>query len=339
MMIDFKENFRLKPFNTFGIDAKAKFFVEISNENDVSELIQSEIFKKFNRVILGGGSNMLFTKDFDGLIIHPLIKGIEVIKETSSDVLIKTGCGVVWDDLVLYVVGNNWGGIENLSDIPGNVGASPIQNIGAYGIEVESVIEKVEGFDLTVGKKVEFTHDQCQFGYRNSIFKKHYKNNFLVTQVVLRVQKPPHRLNISYTALAKELENHKEKNICTVREIVKKIRGSKLPETSKLGSAGSFFKNPVVANEVALSITSKYPEAPNFPADEGKVKLSAAWLIDKSGCKGLQNGDAATYNIQPLVIVNLGKAKGDDVWQLSKMIQNKVYKTFGVLLEPEVNIL
>jgi UDP-N-acetylmuramate dehydrogenase len=338
-MIEFKENFALNTFNSFRIDSQAKFFVELKNENDIHELTQSEIYKKNPIFILGGGSNVLFTKNFDGLIIHPLITGIEIISETDTDVYIKSGCGVVWDDLVQYAVNNNWGGIENLSDIPGHVGACPIQNIGAYGVEVESVIEKVEGIDLKENKKLVFSRNQCHFGYRSSIFKSQYKNKLLVTNVFFKLQKPPHNLNLSYVALSKEIEHCKEKNIKSVREIVTKIRGSKLPKVSESGSAGSFFKNPVVSKEVAYSISSKYPDAPQFKTEGGKVKLSAAWLIDKSSCKGLLIGDAVTYSKQPLVIVNLGNATGDDVLNLSKLIKDKVYNIFGISLEPEVNII
>lgn len=338
-MIHFKENFQLKSFNTFGIDAYAKYFVEITCETDIHELIQTQTFKQNNRTILGGGSNILFTKDFEGLMIHPLIADLDVIDETNDYVKIKAGCGIIWDDFVSYAVNNGWGGIENLSDIPGNIGACPIQNIGAYGSEVESVIEKVIGYDLDENRIIEFTHDQCEFGYRTSIFKTKLKNRILITHVLFRLNKVPHHLNISYSALVKELENSESKTIQKIREIVMKIRGSKLPQVSKIGSAGSFFKNPIVEEKVVQKIVSEFPSAPVFPAENSKKKLSAAWLIDQSGCKGLQVGDAATYSLQPLVLVNNGNATGAEVLNLSRLIQKRVEDKFGISLEPEVNIL
>lgn len=338
-MAEFKEYFPLINYNTFRVEATTRYFVEICNNNDINELIGSNIFSKNKRFIIGGGSNVLFTKDFDGLVIHPSIKGIDYIEETNKETLVKVGCGVIWDDFVQFAVENDLAGIENLSGIPGHVGACPVQNIGAYGTEVENVITKVEGIHLNTNKRIEFNHDQCKFGYRNSIFKKEYKNDFLITHVTFGLKKDPYLLNTSYTALTKELENYKEKNIKTVREIIKKIRGVKLPEVTKLGSAGSFFKNPVVAEEIASSILSKYPGSPSYKTENGMIKLSAAWLIDQSGCKGLQVEDATTYQYQPLVIVNKGKATGNDVLLLSKKIIEQVNKTFGILIEPEVNII
>jgi UDP-N-acetylmuramate dehydrogenase len=338
-MVELKENFSLQSFNTFGINASAKYFSKVGTDEELGELIESEEFRMNPHLILGGGSNILFTKDYNGLVIHPSFIGIEIIEETKTDVLIKCGSGFVWDKLVQYAVDRGWGGIENLSDIPGNVGACPIQNIGAYGVEVNQVIETVYGTDLLENKKLSFNREQCNFGYRDSIFKKQYKNNFLISHVNFRLKKTPHVLNSSYAALAKELDHYSEKNINTIRKIVLEIRRSKLPEVSNLGSAGSFFKNPVVSEIIANKNFSEYPDCPKFRSESGLVKLSAAWLIEQSGCKGLQNGNAATYLKQPLVIVNLGNATGKEIFNLSKIIQNKVQEKFGILLEPEVNFV
>jgi UDP-N-acetylmuramate dehydrogenase len=338
-MVEFKENFSLLSFNTFGINASANYFANICNELEIDELIDSEPFRKNSRLILGGGSNILFTDDFTGLVIHPAFGGIEIIDETKTDVVVKCGSGVVWDELVQYAVEKDWGGIENLSYIPGNVGACPIQNIGAYGADIKQVVEKVEGIDLRNKKRLSFLPEECKFGYRDSIFKKELKNDFLITHVSFRLKKPPHKLNVSYSVLAKEFENYNEKTIQSIRDIVIEIRRSKLPEVTELGSAGSFFKNPVVPNDIANKIFSAYPDCPKFRSENGQFKLSAAWLIDRSGCKGLQFGDASTYILQPLVIVNLGNASGKDIVLLSKTIQEKVFERFGLMLEPEVNFV
>jgi UDP-N-acetylmuramate dehydrogenase len=338
-MVEIKENFSLQEYNTFGIDVFAKYFIKVSKEEELDQLIESELFRNNPHLILGGGSNVLFTNDYAGLVIHPSIGGIEIIEETKTEVLINCGSGIVWDELVQYCVEHDWGGIENLSNIPGNVGACPIQNIGAYGVEVKQVIEKVEGFDLKDKSKLTFLRDQCDFGYRDSIFKRQYRNDFMITHVSFRLKKTPHSLNTSYIALTKELEKYSQKTIQTIRKIVIEIRRSKLPDVNILGSAGSFFKNPVVSEEISNKISSLYPDSPKFRSENGLIKLSAAWLIDRSGCKGLQFGNASTYLQQPLVIVNLGNATGKEIMTLSKIICEKVNEKFGVILEPEVNII
>jgi UDP-N-acetylmuramate dehydrogenase len=338
-MVELKENFSIKPYNTFGIDVNTRYFAQIANHQDLFELTSTEIFRNNPHLILGGGSNMLFTDDYTGLVIYPSFGDIEIVDETESDIIIKCGSGIVWDELVQYAVEKQWGGIENLSGIPGNVGACPVQNIGAYGVEIEQVVERVDGIDLRNINKLSFIKKQCNFGYRDSIFKKEFKNDFLITHVTFRLKKPPHKLNLSYATLANEVEKYTDKSIQSIRKIVIEIRRSKLPDVSELGSAGSFFKNPVVSVDLANKIYSNYPECPKFRSENGQFKLSAAWLIDRSGCKGLQIGDAATYVHQPLVIVNLGNATGKDIVKLSKTIQERVHERFGIMLEPEVNFV
>jgi UDP-N-acetylmuramate dehydrogenase len=338
-MIEIKENFGLYSYNTFRITANAKYFVEVNHEREIAELIQCHAFQNNQHLILGGGSNILFTGNFGGLIIHPRISGIHVVDETERDVLVKVGSGVVWDTFVEYAVTHNWGGIENLSEIPGNTGASPIQNIGAYGTEIKDTVEKVECFNLKSGNLLSFSNGQCEFGYRNSIFKKKYKNDLIIIHVFFRLKKPPHTLITNYDTIQHELRRNKNINIGTLRKIVCDIRRSKLPSVSQTGNAGSFFKNPTVTHEKAEKISSDFKEAPVYNTNNNMIKLSAAWLIEKSGCKGIRCGNVGTYEKQPLVLINLGKATGKEIIDLAKYIQQKVLDKFGIELEPEVNII
>jgi UDP-N-acetylmuramate dehydrogenase len=338
-MIEIKENFRLLPYNTFRIDVKANYFIELKKEEEIQELFSKDILKKNKLFILGGGSNVLFTQDFKGLVIHPLLTGVEIVDESEEDISIRVGCGVIWDEFVEYAVAKNWGGIENLSNIPGSVGASPVQNIGAYGREAKDVIEKVDGVMLSSGKPLSFTNSMCKFGYRNSIFKSAFRNDFMISRVTFRLKKPPHKLITHYNPIERELLNYEIKGIDSIRKIITEVRNSKLPQVEKIGNAGSFFKNPIVPFHIAEKIRLDYEDAPVYSMDPKNVKLSAAWLIDRSGCKGLQHGNAGTYDKQPLVLVNLGNATGQEILDHSKFIQQKVYEKFDVHLEPEVNIL
>jgi len=337
-MIEIKENFGLLPYNTFRIDVKARYFVEIEDEEDISELIHVDFFRNKDRLILGGGSNILFTKNFEGLIIHPVMKGMNLMEDTEEDVIIRVGSGVEWDVFVEYAVTRNWGGIENLSNIPGNVGASPVQNIGAYGREVKDVIEKVEGVLLSDGKLLNFTNSQCKFGYRNSIFKSELKNDFLISGVTFRLKKPPHFITTHYHPIEEELLKYENRDINSIRKIICDVRQIKLPQVDKIGNAGSFFKNPIVSVDVADKIQTDFIGVPVYRVDDTTVKLSAAWLIEKAGCKGLRRGNAGTYAKQPLVLINLGNAQGKEILETGLFIQQKVFNKFGVKLEPEVNI-
>ncbi len=338
-MVDFKTNFSLKQYNTFGIDISTEFFTEISTSDDINELIASDIFKTHPRLILGGGSNILFTKNFQGIIIHSKIIEIAIIEENKDFVFVKVGSGVVWDELVEYSVLKGWGGLENLSAIPGHVGASPIQNIGAYGVEVKDVIYEVQGIDLVQGQTLAFTNSDCEFAYRNSIFKQKFKNDFLLTHVVFQLKKFPHKLVSEYGQIEQALSREKEKTISVMRQIICKIRNSKLPDVKTIGNAGSFFKNPVVTSTIADELKSKIKDIPHYKTSDGEYKLSAAWLIEKAGCKGIQLGNAGSYKNQALVLINLGNAEGKEIANLADYIKNRVFELFNVNLETEVNII
>lgn len=332
-----KEQFPLKPYNTFQIEASAKYWIEVNNIEELKEFYASDYVKVAPRLILGGGSNILFTKDFDGLVLHSRINTIEVLEENPKDVLIRSGSGVTWDDFVAHCVKNGWGGLENLSDIPGSVGASPVQNIGAYGVEAKDTIESVEVFDLYNGTVSTFKNELCEFGYRSSIFKKQEHKHLFVTRVNFRLQKSP-VLHTSYGKIEEELLKLpiEKRNIESLREVIIKIRSSKLPQTQELGSAGSFFKNPVVDETLLNTIQKDYPDMPFYKVDGNRFKIPAAWLIQTCGLKGFKMGNAATYHAQPLVIVNLGQAEGSEVVALSEHIQATIKQKFGIVLEPEV---
>ena len=333
------QNVQLKEYNTFGISVEAGSFLSVQSAEDlVSFFSQNPAYLKEDRLILGGGSNLLFTEDFDGLIIHPEIKGINILNESAETVELGVGAGEVWDDFVDYCVENGWGGVENLSLIPGKVGAVPIQNIGAYGVEADSSILQVNILDLNTFELKCLTNKECKFGYRKSIFKNEFKNRYLVTSVVFRLLKVP-AFNLSYGVLKTELANSDEINLKTVRQAVISIRNSKLPDPKEIGNAGSFFKNPIVKQSVYENIKKNYPEIPVYPCNEGKVKLAAGWLIEKAGWKGKSLGNAAVHDKQALVLVNKGKATGEEIFQLSEKIRFDVSEKFDIELDPEVNII
>lgn len=335
-MISVYENISLKPYNTFGLESIAKYFIKIDTADDIKEFLQSG-YSVHPRFILGEGSNVLFTGQFNGVVLHNEIKGIEVIEKKDSYVLVKVACGENWDSFVSYCVEKNFGGIENLSFIPGSVGASPIQNIGAYGVEVKDVIKSVEAVDLETGKLVFFKNKDCRFEYRDSVFKGELKNKFIITYVVFRLS-TRHKLVTHYGNIEKELQNYPEKTIANVRDIVIKTRKEKLPNPVEFGNAGSFFKNPLVKADVAEEILKIYPVMPFWNAGE-KIKLSAAWLIEQGGMKGKRIGNTGTYPKQPLVIVNYGNATGGEILGFSNEIKKAVFEKFGIELETEVNII
>lgn len=334
-----KTNYSLRTLNTFGVETKADYYVDIHSDEDLEKLSVHELLTNNSILILGGGSNILFTGDFRGLVIHPKFMGIEQIDEDERSVIVRAGSGVIWDDFVRHAVNYGWGGVENLSIIPGNVGASPIQNIGAYGVEVKEVIEKVEGFHLSKRIFSDYSGSDCQFGYRTSIFKHELKNDFLITHVTFRLLKPPHVLSTGYGAVEEKLRTYHERSISAVREVITEIRNAKLPDPDKIGNAGSFFKNPVIQNDMASDLKKRFPDIPLYPAENSNSKLSAAWLIDKVRCKGIRKGNAGTHDKQPLVLINLGNATGNEIIQLAEYIRKKVEKKFGVRLESEVNII
>lgn len=338
-MLQIKSNYSLQPLNTFGIQANAKFYLRIDSAEQLPKLVINPVYRNNEVFILGGGSNILFTDNFEGLVLHVNIQGIEKADEDDTSVLIVAGGGIVWDEFVSYAVSNNWGGIENLSAIPGTVGAAPMQNIGAYGVEVKDWIEKVEGYDFTQQQFLSFSNKECRFQYRDSLFKQKFRNRFVITRVFFRLKKAPHKLITRYGDIARQLNELPEQNIAALRELIIHIRESKLPDYRKKGNAGSFFKNPVLQHEQVLPLKKEYPDMPVFPDEKGKEKLSAAWLIDKAGCKGIQQGKAGTHPQHALVLINLGGATGSEIFRLAQQIQKTVREKFGIMLEPEVNIL
>jgi UDP-N-acetylmuramate dehydrogenase len=339
-MLKILNNISLKPFNTFGVDVTAKMFVEISDFIQLLEIIKESKNKKEKLLVLGGGSNILFTKNFDGLVIKNAIVGINIVEENENDVILSAGAGVIWDDLVDYCVIKNYGGIENLKLIPGTVGAAPIQNIGAYGVELVDVFESLTGYFIDdISKKVFYKND-CEFGYRNSIFKTELKDHFIITEVKLRLSKQP-KVNLNYKALKDSLEfaGLEKPTINDVSAHVKAIRESKLPDPKALGNSGSFFKNPEISINKVDELIKSFPDLVSYPVDNKKVKIPAGWLIDKCGLKGLRMGNAGTYEKQALVIVNFGGATGKEIYDTAMFIKDKVFNKFGIELISEVNII
>jgi UDP-N-acetylmuramate dehydrogenase len=334
-----EENYSLRVFNTFGIHASARYFINVQSVDELQELLIGDVWKQMPLLILGGGSNILFTKDVDGLVIKNDLKGIAVVQETDEFVDVKAGAGENWHRLVEFCIGNNYAGIENLSLIPGNVGASPMQNIGAYGAEVKDIFLELEALHIRDNVLIRFDKEECQFGYRDSIFKNRYKGQFVILSVTLRLSKTPH-FNTSYGAIGKELEamGVKELSIQAISQAVINIRSSKLPDPSKIGNAGSFFKNPQVTEKEFLDLKADYPKIVGYPMEDNAVKLAAGWLIEQCGWKGFREGDAGVHAKQALVLVNYGNARGKEIEMLAQRIIKSVKGKFGVTLEPEVNI-
>lgn len=306
----------------------------------LQELLEMPAAKQFPQtLLLGGGSNILFTKPFDGLVLKNEIAGIEVVDETEEHVWVKVGGGVIWHQFVMHAVANNWGGIENLSLIPGSVGASPIQNIGAYGVEIKDVLHSVEAYHMKDACLVSFTNADCAFGYRDSVFKRMYKGLFAIIAATFKLDKHP-RLNTSYGAIEQELEKMGvgSPTINDVSKAVINIRQSKLPDPEKIGNAGSFFKNPVIDTTQFEAIKKLYPEMPGYSSPDATTKVPAAWLIEQCGWKGYRQNDAGVHQWQPLVLVNYGKASGNEIYKLSESIMQSVKHRFGIELEREVNI-
>ncbi|GAB1463505.1 UDP-N-acetylmuramate dehydrogenase [Pedobacter sp.] len=332
-------NISLKPYNTFAIDCNAKYYAEIKSVAHLKEVFANEVALQRNLLVLGGGSNMLFTKDYDGLVLKISIKGIEV-KEIGDDVLVTAGAGEVWDSLVKFCVAKDYAGIENLTLIPGTVGASPIQNIGAYGVEVKDVFERCTAFEIATGKLKTFNKAECEFAYRESIFKGKLKGQFIITSVTYRLSRIPH-IQTHYGAINAELERRgiAKPTIADVSEVVAAIRVSKLPDPSTIGNAGSFFKNPIIDQAAFDILLPQFPDVPHYPAANGRIKLAAGWLIEACGFKGMVEGNTGTWKNQALVLVNHGGATGQEVYRFSEKIINAVQQKFDVVLEREVNIL
>jgi len=333
------ENYSLKKYNTFSIDVNCRYFVEGDKKEDFLEFVKMYELDPKKILILGGGSDFLFVNDFKGTVLYPKIKGKEIISEDENYVKVRVGAGEVWDDFVLWAVNKGYGGIENLSLIPGHVGAAPVQNVGAYGMQAADVIESLEAIDILEGKEVHISKSECEFSYRNSKFKEEWKNLYIITSVVFVLTKKP-KFNLDYGKIKSEIDLLGGPiSLSKIREVVINIRESKLPDYKILPNAGSFFKNPVVEKSYADKLKEKYKELPCYIIDDNYVKLAAGWLIESCGWKGKRIGNVGVYERQSLVIVNYGGAVGMDIAKLSNDIKNSVFLKFGVMLSPEVYVI
>jgi UDP-N-acetylmuramate dehydrogenase len=332
-----EQNVSLLPLNTFGIDARAQYFTTL---DDIALLPELSGLQQYGaRHILGGGSNILLTASVPGLVIANRLKGIAVVQEDDASIWLKVAAGEVWHELVLYTIAQGWNGLENLALIPGTVGASPIQNIGAYGVEVKDLVTEVQGWHWADQAAMTLSNSDCRFGYRDSIFKQELKGQILVTHVVFRLYKQP-QLNTAYGAIQQELEQMNVVNP-TAKDIaaaVIRIRSSKLPDPKQIGNAGSFFKNPLIPEDHYHSLQQQYPEIPAYKAGEGQVKVPAGWLIETAGWKGFREGEIGVHARQALVLVNYGHADGNAIWALSDRIIADIEQRFGIVLEREVQV-
>jgi UDP-N-acetylmuramate dehydrogenase len=336
--MSFHQNFDLSTLNTFGIKSIAPFFAEFHSVDELGHLL-NHIPKK-PIMILGGGSNILLTQAFEGTILQNKISGIEIIEESEHDIIVRVGAGEVWHDVVMWAVNNNYGGIENLSLIPGSVGASPMQNIGAYGVEIKDVLTHVEAFHIQNREVHNFSNDACKFGYRESVFKRELKGAYVIVYVTFKLSKSP-KLNLDYGAIREVLNERNISNptIKDVSDAVIHIRQSKLPDPKVIGNAGSFFKNPAVKKEQYQALQVKYPNMPSYPLNETHVKVPAGWLIEQAGWKGKDFGNYGVHDKQALVLVNRGGASGQDIYDLSTKIVEDIEAKFGIELEREVNVV
>jgi UDP-N-acetylmuramate dehydrogenase len=342
--LNIQQNISLKKYNTFGISVNAKRFISVSSFYELQQLLKVEK----DLFLISGGSNMLLTKDIEKLVVHINIKGISIDKEDDNFVYLTVNAGENWHDFVLWCISENYGGLENLSLIPGNVGTCPIQNIGAYGVEVKNTITKVDGLEIETGKLVSFSNENCKFGYRNSIFKNELKGKIILTSVGFKLTKKNHKLNISYGAIETELtlKNIKKPTLKDVSDAVISIRKSKLPDPKEIGNSGSFFKNPVISKKQFLKLQKENPTIPSYlvassaaEKSETEIKVPAGWLVEQSGFKGKRIGDAGVHKKQALVLVNYKNASGEEIYQLAKKIQKTVLDKFGISLEIEVNVI
>lgn len=336
-----KENISLKKYNSFGIDVAAEYFAVFKSVDEVTELVGENNLISFRQpLILGGGSNILFTGNVRGLVLKNEISGIHKINEDEDHVYIKVGAGVNWHSLVLHCIEHNWAGIENLSLIPGNAGASPMQNIGAYGVEIKDVFFELEALHMIHKNIVRFNCSDCEFGYRESVFKRKFKDEFVILTVTYKLNKIP-KYNTSYGAIEQELERMgvKDLSIAAVSQAVINIRSSKLPNPAEIGNAGSFFKNPTIDKEKYALLKSSFDTIVGYELENGTVKLAAGWLIEQCGFKGYRKGDAGCHAKQALVLVNYGEATGNEIFVISEEIIKAVFEKFGVELEREVNII
>jgi UDP-N-acetylmuramate dehydrogenase len=336
MVLNFQKDISLRAYNTFGIDVKSKKFIGIQSTDALKAVLTEN--QDGQLLVLGGGSNLLLTQDFDGLTLRIESRGIEILQEDKYRAKVKVAAGENWHDFVLWCLEKDFGGVENLALIPGSVGAAPIQNIGAYGAELSQVFESCEAMSRETGEIKTFNKTECEFGYRNSIFKNALKGKYIITSAQFNLTKAPHQINTSYRGLFEKIES-KSPTIQMIAQTVIEIRSSKLPDPRQIGNSGSFFKNPVVDSEQFSELQKQYTNLPHYPDQEGKVKIPAAWLIDYLGFKGYRKNDAGVHQNQALVLVNYGKASGTEIKKLAQQIKDKVLENFAIDLEFEVNIL
>lgn len=338
--MDIIENYSLKLYNTFGIEAKAKYFVDVSTINDLRKVLVFRRQKDLPILFIGGGSNMLFVDNFPGIVLKLNLKGIEILKEDNDYVYVKSQGSENWHHFVEWTLEHDFGGLENLSLIPGNVGTAPMQNIGAYGVEVKDYIVEVQTLELETGNERIFTNEECHFGYRESIFKNELRGQYVLVAVTFKLTKQNHQLHVDYGAIKTELDSEQIINptIQDISRAVIKIRESKLPDPSQIGNSGSFFKNPVISNDEFAEIEKNHPQIAHYKTDSG-IKLAAGWLIEQAGWKGKRFGDAGVHDKQALVLVNYGNATGKEIYDLSEQIIEDVKAKYGVTLEREVNII
>jgi UDP-N-acetylmuramate dehydrogenase len=333
------QNQSLKAYNTFGIDVNARYFVDFNTIDTLSEVLASATFQQNEQLILGGGSNILFTKDFEGIVLHNLLKGISKVQVSEHEYHVSAGAGEVWHELVLYAIANNLAGMENLSLIPGFVGASPMQNIGAYGVEIKDIFVSLKAMEVATGLIKTFTKEECAFGYRESFFKRAGKGKYIILEVTFQLS-TKHQFNTSYGAIEQELAKMNVlPSIKNISQAVINIRSNKLPNPKELGNAGSFFKNPTIAIAHYETLKKQFPDIPGYPVNDELIKTAAGYLIEKCGLKGFRKEDAGVHQMQALVIVNYGKASGHQIFDLSSLVIEKVEENFGIELEREVNII
>tara|TARA_B110000967_G_scaffold206289_1_gene252664 strand:+ start:2637 stop:3653 length:1017 start_codon:yes stop_codon:yes gene_type:complete len=338
-MSNILNNYSLKNYNTFGIAVKAKYFSTFYSIIDLKKILKTNLHKKEKFFILGSGSNILLTKDFDGFILHNKIEGICILEDNKNDILVEVGSGVVWHDFVMWSVSQELSGIENLALIPGTVGASPVQNIGAYGMEVKDTITKVHTLEIKNKEVKVLSNKDCEFSYRNSVFKKEVEKNFIITKVEFKLSKE-HLNRTTYGEIEDELKNLKLKaSPATIAEAVIKIRNRKLPDPKVLANSGSFFKNPIIETSKFNALKKEFPKMVGYTISNSQTKIAAGWLIDNAGLKGYRKSDAGVHKNQALVLVNYGNASGTEIMNLAKEIQQKIKVKYGIIIEPEVSIL
>lgn len=341
-MLNIQSHVSLKPYNTFRIEASARYWVEISNEEDLQTVLQLSDYIDKPKLILGGGSNVLLCHDFNGLVVKVAVQGIDLIRDDETHVYVTAGAGVNWHELVLFCVERGYAGIENLSLIPGTAGAAPMQNIGAYGVELEQVFESLTAIHVLTGEKRTFTRADCAFGYRESVFKRELKGQYIITSVTFKLDKHP-TFHTRYGAIQETLAemgvSDENLSIKAISQAVIRIRRSKLPDPAQIGNAGSFFKNPEISKIQFDTLKTQYPELPGYPVGDETVKVPAGWLIEQAGWKGYRSGDAGIHTKQALVLVNYGNATGNELIALAKQVQASVLAKFGITISPEVNVV